>query len=94
MNKGWLIILIFTFIVFLSWLIFDIYHARPSTPITDKLQAALEPLNPTFDQRIITQIQSIQSTTPIATPRPSPLPSPQPSLSPTPISTVSAQPTI
>lgn len=61
MNKTeFVIIIIFTFIVIMAWVIADIIHTRPSVPLNPNLQSVLDPINPDFDQGAINKIKSYQ----------------------------------
>lgn len=62
MRRDWVIILSITFVVFIAWVVSDIYHARPGVQITAKLQEALEPLDPNFDQAMLDLIDKTIST--------------------------------
>lgn len=48
-KKEFLIIAIATFITIISWVAFDILHARSQVEISSKTQEVIEPLNPNFD---------------------------------------------
>ncbi len=48
-RKELLIAAIFTFITILSWVIFDIIHARSEVAIPQKLQEVIEPISPDFN---------------------------------------------
>lgn len=61
MNKTeFVIIIIFTFIVIMVWVIADIIHTKPSVPLNPNLQSVLEPISPDFDQTAINKIKSYQ----------------------------------
>src|SRR5687768_3242420 len=90
-KKGWIIVLIMTFIVLILWVATDIYLTRPQTPADDRLKKALEPLDPNLDLSPLKQLDQDQKSlnsqalvAPSPTPVPSPSPSPLPSLTPSP----------
>lgn len=47
---------IVTFLVVLSWIIFDVYHAVTTSTVTKVQQEAMTELNPTFDHEVILKI--------------------------------------
>lgn len=48
-RKEWLIAVIITFVTICAWVIFDILHTRSKVEIPQKLQEAIEPINPNFN---------------------------------------------
>lgn len=59
-KKDWIVVLVITFIVFMIWLLSDLYHTRPGVEITPKLQEALDPLNPTLDPQTLEKIKQLE----------------------------------
>lgn len=45
-----------TFLVVLSWIVFDVYHASSTTTVTTVQKQAMEPLTSQFDHEIILKI--------------------------------------
>lgn len=100
-SKQFATVLVITFIVGMFWLIADIWrNTKASIPVSDKLQATLEQVNPTFNGRVLQTIQSetlskndIQVTTP-AVPAPSeaPISDTLPAASPEPSPIAAPQP--
>jgi hypothetical protein len=77
--KEFIIILTITFIVLVSWIVFNILHDKSSEPIDPNLQSVLEPVNPNFDQEILDKLKNISlkapptiQTKPVPTPTPAP----------------------
>ena len=54
-KKQWLIAAILTFVTIIAWVIFDILHARAQVEISPKLQEIIEPINPEFNTKSISQ---------------------------------------
>jgi hypothetical protein len=53
-NKQFAILVTITFLVGMIWLITDIiFNTKASISVTDKLQILLEPVNPTFNARVL-----------------------------------------
>ena len=53
-SKQFATVLVITFIVGMIWLGADIWrNTKASVPVSDKLQAALEPVTPTFNNRVL-----------------------------------------
>lgn len=48
-KKELLIATIFTFVIILAWVIFDIVHERQKVEIPANLQQDIEPIDPNFD---------------------------------------------
>lgn len=48
-KKEWLIAAILTLITIVSWMIFDVLHARAKVEIPQKVQEIIEPINPNFN---------------------------------------------
>lgn len=71
-KKEFVIILIFTFIVFLTWVVSDLIRTPPSESIDNKLKKAAEPFDSSLDQatiKIIEQNEVIKTNlTPPTTP--------------------------
>jgi hypothetical protein len=90
-NKQFAVIASITFFVGMVWLIADIiFNTKASIPISDKLQTLMEPVNPTFNARVLEIIErqtldrsSITVTDAIPSPAPS-LETPVPSSIPEP----------
>lgn len=81
-NKQFVIVVIITFIVIVIWIVADIWHTKPSVEVNPKLTTLLEPISPTFDQKVISQIQEV-----------TPVGEIEPDISaPRPVATISAQP--
>ena len=58
-SKQFMIVVVITFIVGMVWLVSDIiFNTKASIPISEKLQSSLEPINPTFNARILGVINS------------------------------------
>lgn len=74
MNKTeFVVIIIFTFIVIMAWVIADIIHTRPSVPLNPNLQSVLDPINPEFDQNAINKIKSFNPNTVVEENNPGPV---------------------
>lgn len=54
-RKEFVVVLIFTFIVIVIWIIADIIYAEPSITVDPRVQKLLEPVDPTFDTSILEQ---------------------------------------
>lgn len=54
-KKEWLIAAVLTFITICAWVSFDIIHKRSSVEIPQNLQEVMEPINPSYDTKIIEQ---------------------------------------
>src|ERR1700731_4779064 len=95
MRRNFLAILLFTFLVVVTWVTSNILHTKSAVPITSELEQALLPINPNFDQSTLDLISKIQppnnppSSATIVTPNPilSPV---IPTTLPNPITTPSA----
>lgn len=48
-RKEWLLAAILTLITILSWVVFDVIHARSQVEVPQKLQEVIEPISPDFD---------------------------------------------
>lgn len=57
MNKDILIVSIFTLITVFAWIVFGVYHAAISTEITPTQEELAKPLNPQFDQNVLSKIR-------------------------------------
>lgn len=94
-KKEFLVILIFTFIVFLVWTVSNIVRTPPVSQIDPKLKKALEPLNVNFDKTAISWLEKndtikvgiINSPVPTAAPAPTPATAIESSQSATPSAT-------
>ncbi len=71
-KKEFVVILIFTFIVFLAWVVSDLIRTPPSEITDQKLKKAVEPLNSSLDLTTINLLEkkeviktSISNTTPL-----------------------------
>lgn len=58
MNKEKVILTAITFLAIMTWITFDVFLTKPSTPVPPNLKEALEPINPSFDQEALKQIDS------------------------------------
>jgi hypothetical protein len=78
-------------ILTIAWVFFSVLHASLTSTISKDLGQAIKPISPTFDQKIITQLQARQKTNPIYTnlPQETPTPPPASTQSAVPISTLS-----
>ncbi len=54
-RKEWLIAAILTFVTICAWVIFDILHTRAQVEISPKLQEIIEPINPDFNTKSLSQ---------------------------------------
>lgn len=53
-SKQFVIVLVITFAAGMVWLVSDIiFNTKASIPISEKLQSSLEPINPTFNSRVL-----------------------------------------
>lgn len=52
-GKQFLYIVIATFITVIAWVVLDIIHTRSQVKPSNEVQQFLEPLNPAFDQEVI-----------------------------------------
>lgn len=77
-SKQFMIVVVITFIVGMVWLVSDIiFNTKASIPISEKLQSSLEPINPTFNSRILEVIGSeTMSTSEVAVNEPTVLQAP------------------
>lgn len=57
-QKEFIIVLGITLLVVIGWVIFDIIHSKSSVQLDPKVQNIIEPLNPSFDTKLIEEIQS------------------------------------
>lgn len=53
LSKKWLVAAIITLFVILSWVIFDIIHARTQVEISPKLQEVMNPISPNFNTQVL-----------------------------------------
>lgn len=58
-NRQFVIVVIITFIVIVIWMVADIWHTKPSVEVNPKMATLLTPIDPTFDQKIISQIKEV-----------------------------------
>lgn len=54
-RKEFTVVLIFTFIVIVIWIIADIIYTEPSVTADPKIQPLLEEVDPNFDTAILEQ---------------------------------------
>lgn len=59
-KNQFIVLLVTTFIVVVTWIVADIIHTKPSVPVDPKLQSSLEPIDPKFNQTILDQIRQNQ----------------------------------
>lgn len=52
-SKEWFIAAILTLITIISWVTFDIIHARSAVQIPQTIQEVIEPINPNFNTQIL-----------------------------------------
>ncbi|MBI2019298.1 hypothetical protein HYS95_01345 [Candidatus Daviesbacteria bacterium] len=52
-RKEWLIAAIFTFILIVAWVIFDVLHTRAEVEVPQKVQEVIEPINPNFNIQVL-----------------------------------------
>lgn len=53
-SKQFVFVLVITFVAGMVWLVSDvIFNTKASIPIGEKLQSSLEPINPTFSERVL-----------------------------------------
>lgn len=84
MTKTRAIILFFTFICFMAWIVSDIFRTPPSVEVSPELTEAQRAISPTFDKTVmdkINQINKERAADPAATARPASTPSPSPTAS-------------
>lgn len=84
-GKQFAIVAVITFVVGMIWLISDIiFNTKASITISDKLQVLLEPVNPTFNSRVLDMIgeETLNTDSIIISAPPSPSSSPSPSVEP------------
>lgn len=60
-SKDMLIVAIFTLITVMAWIAFDVYHAGIANNITTTEERLMTPLNPNFDDQVISNLQLRQS---------------------------------
>ena len=72
-NKQFVLVIAVTFVVIIIWIIADIIHTKPSVEVNPKLQELIIPIDPNFDQKVLSQIKEIAPV-----PRTSPRASTQP----------------
>lgn len=56
-RKDLLFLSIFTLLTVIAWIIFDAYHAATTSTITTVEEKLMEPLNPHFNQELITRLR-------------------------------------
>lgn len=52
-QRDLFLIVIFTFITVLAWIIFTVYHAHITSTISPTLREKIEPIQPRFDTAVI-----------------------------------------
>lgn len=57
-KKEFLVVLVITFIVTMLWIIAEILHTRPGTPLNPKIQTLIQDINPEFDQETLKLINT------------------------------------
>jgi len=90
-KKEFIVVLIFTFISAMIWIVADIYHTKSSIPDDPRITTLLEPVNSTFDQD---SLNLVRSHNPLIQVETIPLPPPQPTPQITPSPSVIALPSI
>lgn len=106
-GKQFATLIVITFIVAMIWLISDIiFNTKASIPVSPKLESLLSPLNPTFNNRVLDEIDQevidpnltqparTNLATRSAQVTPSPLPSVTPTQLPSPTITPSPSPNL
>ena len=91
-QKDLLLLLIPFFIMVVAWVIFNIYHSRVTSTISDTLNIQITPINPTFDKKAIEAIKNRDDIEPIYDLSNSSLATPVPEVTPSPESTSSSLP--
>ena len=56
-SRDFLILSIFTFLTVAAWIIAEAYHAAVTSTITSVEEKLMKPLEPSFDQKVITQVR-------------------------------------
>lgn len=65
MSKSKLIILIFTALAVISWVVADLFLVRSEAPLSEETKAAVEPVSPDFNQTTLDLIsKTIKSQSP------------------------------
>jgi hypothetical protein len=55
-GKQFVAILIFTLITVVVWIVADIIHAQPKTPVSPEVYQLMEPIDPKFDTQVIDEL--------------------------------------
>ncbi len=55
-GKQIFIIALMTLVTVVSWVIFEVIHARAEVKPTEQVQEVLEPIDPSFDQEAINML--------------------------------------
>lgn len=56
-GKDFLILSILTLLTVVAWIVSDAYHAAVTSTVTEVEKKLMEPLNPTFDQKVINALK-------------------------------------
>ena len=59
-NKDTLVVAIFTLITVMAWIVFDVYHASVTSTVTEVQQSLMTPLDPQFDNQVISKMRNRQ----------------------------------
>lgn len=66
LKKGYLLyLLLFTSIVVISWIIFNVYQAAIGTTISQKIAIEITPIKPDFDSKVIEKIINREKVSPV-----------------------------
>lgn len=58
-KPPFLVFLVITFLVIITWVTFNIIHTRSSVPDNPKVEQVIQPINPNFDQKALDYIRQI-----------------------------------
>lgn len=64
-RRDFVIIVCFTCIALIIWIVADILYTPPTTQIDPKLEKMLEPVNPVFNPKTVSEIQNRSNPTPL-----------------------------
>lgn len=67
-QKDILLLIISSFALIVFWVIFNIYHSFATSTISPTLSVAISPINPTFDKKVITNLELRKKVSPIYSP--------------------------
>lgn len=56
-NKDILVLSILTFLTVVAWIAFDAYHAHVTSTLTEVEKKLMEPITPSFDEKIIAKLK-------------------------------------